>query len=79
MKMKKGKMMKMKKSYVGRYCRVYFDDTGAQDGIVTSVQSKDDFRFLPLDNPSDGDQHNNCAPCIAIGNRISAIHSGLND
>ncbi len=65
------------KNTIGRFCRVVFDDVGAVDGIITKVYARNDFRFLALNNPQQGDVHNNGAPCVAIGNSISFVNSGL--
>lgn len=71
------KTKKLKKKDVGRYVRVLFDDTGAVDGIITRVDGPNDFRFLSLADSSNGDQHNNDAPAISIGNYVAGIESGL--
>ena len=76
--MTKSKKIKLKKSDVGRFVRVFFDDTGASDGIITQVDKSDDFRYLPLDYPArHGDVHNNAAPAIALGKHVTAKDSGL--
>jgi hypothetical protein len=67
--------MKLKKSDVGRFVRVFYDDVGATDGILTQVIGPDDFRFLPLFEKEV--QSNNGAPAIKLGNSVSAKHSGL--
>jgi len=71
------KKIKLKKSDVGRFVRVFYDDIGASDGLITHVDGPDDFRFLPFDH-SHYDQSNNGAPAIKLGKKISAEHSGLN-
>lgn len=71
------KTKKLKKKDVGRYVRVLYDDVGATDGIITQVDGPGDFRFMPLSNSLDGDQHNNGAPAIKLGRYISATDSGL--
>jgi hypothetical protein len=71
------KEIKVKTSDVGRFCRVFFEDVGATDGILTKVDGKDSFRFLPLARQQHGDITNNGAKCIALGKRVTAVGSGL--
>lgn len=71
------KIKKLKKRDVGRYVRVLFDCVGAVDGIITVVHSPNDFRFMPLNNSLGGDQTNNSAPAIKVGNYVEATNSGL--
>ena len=72
---KNKKVKKVKQRDVGRFVRVAFADVGAVDGVITEVSGPDDFHFLQL---SDGDViHNNAAPAIALGNRLTAELSGL--
>jgi hypothetical protein len=73
----KMKTVNVKKSDIGRFCRVVFDDVGAEDGVITRVDGNDDFRFLLLNNLQAGDMSNNGAPCVAVGKKISANNSGL--
>lgn len=56
---------------IGKYCRVFFDDSGAMDGIVVSVDSSGD-RFEFYSFSSDEITDSNCAPCIFLGNRVKA-------
>ena len=76
--MKKMKKIKLTQSDIGRFCRVFFNDVGAQDGIITQVDGSDDFRFMSLNNLTEGTQHNNGAECVALGKRVTAELSGLN-
>lgn len=62
---------------IGRYVRVGFSCIGASDGIITDVDGPADFRFLPFGELKDGDISNNAAPILALGNHITAEHSGL--
>lgn len=72
------KTVKLKLKDVGRYGRVLYDDSGACDGILTRVDEDCYFRFLSLRDSSNGDQGNNGAPPIKLGNYISGVDSGLN-
>lgn len=77
MKKKKHKVIKLKTSDVGKYCRVLFDDVGAQDGIITNVFNDGSFHYISFNDPEMGTQSNNAAPCIKLGGRIVAGHSDL--
>lgn len=56
---------------LGKYCRVLFDDSGAMDGMVVSVDSSGDrFKFYSFSSEEITDS--NCAPCIFLGGRVKA-------
>ena len=66
--------MKVKKSDVGRFCRVVYEDVGADDGIIVNVNG-DCVEYLSLRDHKLTD--NNGAPIIALGNSVMARNSGL--
>ena len=67
--------LKVKKSDIGRFVRVYFDDIGAEDGIITDVRGK---RVCYLSLSTKKVTDNNGAPIIALGKMVDATNSGLN-
>ena len=68
--------MRVKKSDIGRFVRVNFDDVGAEDGIIVDVGDKGDYvQYLSLKNKKITD--NNGAPIIALGKYVDAKDSGL--
>lgn len=59
---------------VGQWCRVWFNDVGARDGLVVGREGKS-FRFLePFETESNSVSD---SQVIAIGRRFTAEHSGL--
>lgn len=72
------KSLKVKKSDVGCFVRVVFEESGAMDGIITDANHIIDgeFYFLPFCDLT-GSISNNGAPAIAIGNPITCKNSGL--
>lgn len=66
--------MQVKPKHIGRFVRVQYDDVGADDGILLSV----DRTYLTYFSLQSGKvTTNNGAPVIAIGKYVNAKESGL--
>lgn len=66
--------MKVKKSDVGRFCRVVYDDVDADDGVIVNVNG-DCIEYLSLRDHKLTD--NNGAPVVKLGKAVMAKDSGL--
>jgi hypothetical protein len=70
-------VQRIPKDAVGKHVRILWDDVGAQDGIIVSVD--DDLRagtFLPLTERST--QSIQAEQVLKIGSHVTATNSGLN-
>jgi hypothetical protein len=66
--------MKVKKSDIGRFVRIEYEDIGAVDGVIVDVKG-DRVHYLSLADRTLTD--NNGAPVIALGKQVDARNSGL--
>jgi len=76
--MSKKKVITVRTADVGRYVRIFYNDIGAMDGIITEVNDPNDFQLLLLSDLKHGSTNNNTCPVLKLGAYVSAEHSGLN-